>query len=190
MLRQTGVVHPAFLFVAGGRLSQAELSAARIDGHVVEMGDAYVPADLVETADVRASTIAPLVQLGTAASGPTAAWIHGAGATPPAIHHVRRCVERRLRAVTSARLVFHDTVLPASDVQMLGGIPVSTPQRTMLDLATSLHRDPRVRTWMERLALACPDTPTDALVALRGTMRVPGSRAGIAALERLALRTR
>ena len=190
MLRQTGVVHPAFLYVPGDRLSQSELSAARIDGHVVEMGDAYIPADLVETADVRASTITPLVQPGTAASGPTAAWIHGAGDTPPAVHHVKRCVERRLRPVTSARLVFHDTVLPSSDVRMIGGIPVSTAARTMLDLATTLHRDPRVRIWMDRLALACPEAPADAVTALRDMKRVPGSRAGIAALERLAVRTR
>jgi hypothetical protein len=171
-------------------LSQPELSAARIDGHVVEVGDAYVPADLVESADVRASAVATLVQPGAAASGPTAAWIHGAGDTPPAVHHVRRCVERRLRPVTSARLVFHDTVIPASDVQVIGGIPVSTPVRTMLDLATTLHRDPRVLTWMNRLAIVCPETPEAARTALRGLRRVPGSRAGAAVLERLALRTR
>ena len=190
MLRQNGVVHPAFLYVPGEKLSLPELSAARIDGHVVEMGDAYIPADLVETADVRASTIAPLVQPGTAASGPTAAWIHGAGDAPPGIHHVRRCVQRRLRPATSARLVFHDTVLPASDICTLGGIPVSTPVRTMLDLATMLHRDPRMRAWMDRLALACPGTPADAATALRDRTRVPGSRAGLTALERLAVRTR
>ncbi|WP_337006076.1 MULTISPECIES: type IV toxin-antitoxin system AbiEi family antitoxin [unclassified Microbacterium] len=188
MLRQTGVVHPAFLYRPGGRLSQPELCAACIDGHVVELGDAYIPADLVETADVRATTIAHLVQPGSAACGPTAAWIHGAGDAPPAIHHVRRCVERRLRPVTNARLVFHDTVLPESDVVLLGGIPVSTPARTMLDLATTLHRDPRVRTWMDRLARACPTAPADAVVALQDMKRVPGSRTGMAALERLAVR--
>ena len=183
-------MHPAFLYVPGERLSQPELSAARIDGHVVEMGDAYVPADLVESADVRASTIAALVQPGTAASGPTAAWIHGAGDAPPAVHHVKRCVDRRIRPVTSGRLVFHDTLLPPRDLMRIGGIPVSTPTRTMLDLATTLHRDPRVLTWMDRLAVVFPDAPEGARSALRGMRRVPGSRAGSAVLERLALRMR
>ncbi|MFF1541604.1 type IV toxin-antitoxin system AbiEi family antitoxin [Microbacterium sp. NPDC058269] len=183
-------MHPAFLYVPGDRLSQPELSAARIDGHVVEVGDAYVPADFIEGPDVRASGIAALVQPGTAASGPTAAWIHGAGDAAPAVHHVKRCVERRIRAVTSSRLVFHDTMVPPSDVQLIGGVRVSTPVRTMLDLATTLHRDPRVLIWMDRLALVFPDVPEAAADTLRGMNRVPGSRAGSAVLERLALKKR
>lgn len=183
-------MHPAFLYVPGERLSQSELSAARIDGHVVEVGDAYVPADLIEGPDVRASTIATLVRPGTAASGPTAAWIHGAGDAPPAVHHIRRCVERRIRAVSSSRLVFHDTVVPSSDLQQIGEVLVSTPMRTMLDLATTLHRDPRVLTWMDRLAIVFPEAPEAAGDALRGMSRVPGSRVGSAVLERLSLKKR
>lgn len=183
-------MHPAFLYLPGGRLSQSELSAARLDGHVVEVGDAYVPADLVEGPDVRAGAVAALVKAGTAACGPTAAWIHGAGDAPPGVHHVRRCVERRLRPMTSARLIFHDTMLPAVDVAVVGGIPVTTPARTMLDLSTTLHRDPRVLTWMSRLDAACPGSTEAAATALRARQRVPGSRVGLAALERLAVRTR
>jgi hypothetical protein len=183
-------MHPAFLYLPGTRLSQAELSAARIDGHVVELGEAYIPADLVESADARASTLAPLVRPGTAASGPTAAWIHGAGDAPPAVHHVKRSADRRLRPRTSGRLVYHDTLLAASDLQVLGGIAVSTPQRTLLDLAVTLHRDPRVLPWMDQLARVFPGLATEAAAALRTLRRVPGSRAGTAALERLAVRTR
>lgn len=183
-------MHPAFLYLPGGRLSGAELSAARIDGHVFDIGDAYVPADLVESADVRASAIAPLVRAGTAASGPTAAWIHGAGDSPPAVHHVKRSVDRRLRPHTSSRLVFHDTLLPASDWQLIGGIAVSTPTRTMIDLATGLHRDPRVLPWMIRLTEILPGLPGQAASELRALRRVPGSRAGIAALDRLDVRMR
>lgn len=183
-------MHPAFLYLPGGRLSQAELSAARIDGHVVEVGEAYVPADLIETPDVRASAMAPLVRAGTAASGPTAAWIHGAGDAPPAVHHVKRAVHRRLRPRTSGRLIYHDALLGASDLQLIGGITVSTPQRTLLDLATALHRDPRMLTWMERLSCVFPGLASETAVVLRTMRRVPGSRVGTAALERLAVRTR
>lgn len=183
-------MHPAFLYLPGGRLSLAELSAARIDGHVFEIGEAYVPADLVETPDVRASSIAPLVRPGTAASWSSAAWIHGAGDAAPSVHHVKRSVDRRLRAHTSARLVFHDSLLAASEWQSIGGIAVSTPLRTMLDLATNLHRDPRVLRWMHGLAQVFPELPGDSATALQALCRVPGSRAGIAALERLALRTK
>ena len=183
-------MHPAFLYLPGIRLSPAELSAARIDGHLVEVGEAYVPADLVETAAVRAGAMAPLIRSGTAASGPTAAWIHGAGDAPPSIHHVKRSVDRRLRPHANSRLVFHDTLLPASDLQLIGGIAVSTPVRTMIDLATTLHRDPRVRPWMDQLARVFPGLAAEAATVLRALQRVPGSRAGLAALERLAVRTK
>ncbi|WP_223624767.1 type IV toxin-antitoxin system AbiEi family antitoxin [Microbacterium sp. EST19A] len=182
-------MHPAFLYLPGSRLSPAELSAARIDGHVIDLGEAYVPADLVETAEVRASTLASLVRPGTAASGPTAAWIHGAGDAPPAVHHVKRSADRRLRPQTSGRLVFHDTLLAASDQQMIAGIAVSTPVRTLLDLATTLHRDPRVLPWMDHLARVFPGLASEAAASVRSLRRVPGSRAGLAALERLVVRT-
>lgn len=182
-------MHPALLFVPGERLSLSELSAARLDGHVVEIGDAYIPADLLESADVRASAIAGLVRRGTAAAGPTAAWIHGAGDAPPAVHHVQRASQRRLRPQPSRRVVFHDSALGASDVVHLGGIDVASPLRTMLDLAIGLHRDPRLRPWIEGLALVHPTLVTEARTALQARERVPGSRMGRAVLERLALRT-
>ncbi|QNA92674.1 MULTISPECIES: type IV toxin-antitoxin system AbiEi family antitoxin [unclassified Microbacterium] len=183
-------MHPAFLYLPGERLSQSELSAARIDGHVVEMGDAYVPADLVEAPDVRASSIAALIRPGTAASHQTAAWVHGAGDAPPAVHHVKRSIDRRIRLGTSSRLVFHDTVLPAADIATVGGIAVSRPVRTMLDLATTLHRDPRVLVWMHRLAIVFPDVADAAADALHELRRVPGSRAGLSALRRVSVRRR
>lgn len=183
-------MHPAFLYLPGGRLSQPELSAARLDGHVVEVGDAYVPADLVESAEVRASTVSAFVQPGTAACSQTAAWIHGAGDAPPNVHHARRCVERRLRPATSHRLVFHDTMVPEDDVRTIGGVPVTMPTRTMLDLATTFHRDPRVLPWMELLAVAIPGAAEAAVARLQDRQRMPGRRAGLALLERLVLRTR
>lgn len=182
-------MHPAFVYLPGSRLSPAELSAARIDGHVIDLGDAYVPADLVETAAVRAGTLASLVRPGTAAAGPTAAWIHGAGDAPPAVHHVKRSADRRIRPRTSARLVFHDTLLAVSDLQLIGGIAVSTPVRTLADLATTLHRDPRVLPWMDQLARVTPGLASEAAASLRSLRRVPGSRVGVAALDRLAIRT-
>ncbi|KYJ99072.1 hypothetical protein [Microbacterium sp. CH1] len=181
-------MHPALLYLPGSRLSRPELCAARLDGHVVEIGDAYIPADLPESADVRASSIATLIQDGAAACGPSAAWIHGARDEPPTVHHARRCVERRVRPRVHARVIFHDTRLPRTDVELLGGIAVSTPVRTMCDLATSLHRDPRVLPWMQALAQAHPEALDDAIASLRTRSRVPGSVSGLAALERLVRR--
>lgn len=182
-------MHPALLYVPGRRLSLSELSAARLDGHVVELGDAYIPADLTESADVRASSIAPLVRPGTAAAGPSAAWIHGAGDTPPAVHHIRRSVPRRVRPQLSGRVIFHDGPLGEEEVVRLGDIDVSTPLRTMLDLATGVHRDPRLREWIDHLAHVQPSLVAESIDAMADWNRVPGSRIGRSVLERVALRT-
>jgi hypothetical protein len=182
-------MHPALLYVPGRRLSLSELSAARLDGHVVELGDAYIPADLSESADVRASSIARLVRPGTAAAGPTAAWVHGAGDAPPAVHHIRRSVPRRVRPQLTNRVIFHDGPLSEGEIVRLGDIDVSTPLRTMLDLATGVHRDPRLREWIEHLAYAHPSLVAESIDAMADWNRVPGSRIGRSVLERVALRT-
>ncbi|UUT35391.1 hypothetical protein [Microbacterium elymi] len=48
-----------YLYFVGERLSQAELSAACLDGHLVELGDGYMPADAVETVALRAGSLPP-----------------------------------------------------------------------------------------------------------------------------------
>ncbi|MBO0979081.1 hypothetical protein [Microbacterium sp. SD291] len=183
-------MHPAFLYLPGDRLTLPELTAARLDGDVVEMGEGYVPADLVEAASIRAGALARLIAPGTAASDATAAWIHGAGDAPPSPHHVRRAVGHRIRAQSHQRLVFHDTFVPASDLVLVGGIPVTTARRTLADLALGVHRDPSCLPWVRALAAAAPDAVVEASHALRAMTRVPGTRAGLAALEAAAVRTR
>jgi hypothetical protein len=183
-------MHPAFVYLPGDRLTLPELSSARLDGHVVELGEGYIPADLVEGPALRARMIAGLVPAGTAASGPTAAWIHGAGDTPPTPHHVHRAVERRFRPDPDHRLIFHDTRVPASDVQLLGGVLTTTPVRTMVDLALTTTRDPRMLVWMRLLAAESPPLVEEAERSLSARTRVPGSRGALATLERLRLRRR
>ncbi|MFJ4996953.1 type IV toxin-antitoxin system AbiEi family antitoxin [Microbacterium sp. NPDC088619] len=183
-------MHPAFLYLPGVRLTIPELSAARIDGHLVDLGEGYIPADLIETPSARAAAIATLVPVHTAASGPSAAWIHGAGDTPPARHHVRRAVSHRIRPALPPRVILHDTALARTDVVLLGGVPVMSPERTMVDLALGLHRDESLRRWMLLLAHAEPGLVRIALSELDTMIRVPGKLAGRGALERLLVRTR
>ncbi len=183
-------MHPAFLYLPGERLALSELSAARLDGHVVELGEGYIPADLVESPSARAAAVASLIPPDTAASGPTAAWIHGAGDAPPAIHHVRRAVERRIRPVIQARVTMHDTAVSASALIRVSGIPVMTPVRTMVDLALGLHRDESLRRWMVLLAAVDEQIAPEAIAAIDALSRVPGKRAGRGALERLVVRKR
>lgn len=181
------MVHPAFLYLPGHRLALPELSAARLDGHVVEMGEGYIPADLVEGPDVRAASLASLLPRDTSASGPTAAWIHGAGDRPPSRHHVHRAVAHRLRPPQDARIVFHDVFVPASDRTLAGGVSVTTPVRTLCDLALALHRDPALLPCLRSLATLAPGLLGDAHERIVCAGRVPGARRALSTLQRLVV---
>ena len=177
-------MHPALFYLPGDRLMQPELSAARLDGHVVEMGEGYIPADVVEGPAARAAALRSLILPGMAASGPSAAWIHGAGDRPPSPHHARRAVERRLRPSVTARLVFHDSQLAPGDVMQIGGMSVSIPLRTLIDLALGIHREPALAFWATALAEVSPELIPAAAEELNALNRVPGTRAAMAWLAR------
>ncbi|MFY9714659.1 MAG: type IV toxin-antitoxin system AbiEi family antitoxin [Microbacterium sp.] len=172
-------MHPALFYLPGDRLMQPELSAARLDGHVVEIGEGYIPADVVEGPEARAAGLRSLIQVGMAASGPSAAWIHGAGDRPPSPHHARRAIDRRLRPPVTARLVFHDSRLAPGDVVQIGGMAVSSPLRTMIDLALGIHRAPAFAVWATALADVFPELVVAAAQELRVLNRVPGTRAAL-----------
>ncbi|MCI1018157.1 hypothetical protein HWD99_05930 [Microbacterium sp. C5A9] len=183
-------MHPAFLYLPGGALTEPELTAARLDGDLFDIGEGFIPADLVEAPGTRAASIATLIPTDTAASGPTAAWIHGAGDAPPAIHHVRRAVERRIRANLPARVILHDTSVPPAELVRLGGVLVMSPARTMVDLALGLHRDESLLRWIVLLAELDATLVRTAVEHVDRLARVPGTRAARAALVRTELRTR
>lgn len=139
-----------YLFFAGDRLSSAELSAARLDGDVVEVGEGYMPADAVETAWLRAASLAPLVGDALAVTHLSAAWVYGALAEPPARHTVQRAVARRLHHVIGRRIRYRDPRIDDIDLVRIAGVPVTAPARTLADLA----RTPDPQCQYAALALA------------------------------------
>lgn len=123
-----------FLYLAGDRLSHPELMAARLDGDLVEVGDAYMPADAVETPGLRAGSLRAVCGGHFALTHEAAAWVHGALEDPPAHLNVQRCTPVRTQRVLDRRLRYRDLLLPESDRTVLGGVAVSIPERTLLDL--------------------------------------------------------
>lgn len=124
-----------FLYFADDRLSQAELTAACLDGDLVGVGDAYIPADAVETAALRAGSLARILRDTLAATHLTAAWIHGALPLPPARHTVQRAVGRRLHLTPARWVVYRDRAVPPHDLQLIGGVRVTDTVRTIVDLS-------------------------------------------------------
>jgi hypothetical protein len=124
-----------FLYFTDDRLSRAELSAACLDGDLVELGEAYIPADAVETAALRAGSLARTLGDSLAATHLTAAWIHDALPLPPARHTVQRAVARRVHLMPDRQVIYRDLAVAADDLQLIGGVRVTSPVRTLIDLA-------------------------------------------------------
>lgn len=129
-----------FLYFPGERLSLAELSAARMDGHVVELGEGYIPADAIESREMRAASLERLLGERLAAALETAAWIHGAIDEPPARHSVCRAVPERVGDLLGRRAAFVDLVLREGDLLRVGAVRVTSRARTLADLARHAGR--------------------------------------------------
>lgn len=173
-----------FLYYAEDRLSLAELSAARLDGDVVELGDAYIPADAVETPALRAGSLRDILGVTLAATHLSAAWIHGATPQPPTRHTVQRAVERRLHHVMGRRFVYRDVAVADDDLLLLGGVLVTTAVRTLADLARvddTAHREAMLSLAAERPGLA-----RDAARWLDEHRPLPRCRPAMAVLSQLA----
>ncbi|MFT4220376.1 MAG: hypothetical protein QM611_07675 [Microbacterium sp.] len=124
-----------YVYFAHAGLSPAELSAARLDGHLVELGEGYIPADAVETPALRAASLTPILGDLLAATHSSAAWVHGALDAPPRRHTVQRAVDHRIGHVVGRGVVYRDGRLPEHDIVRIGGMAVSSPSRTLADLA-------------------------------------------------------
>lgn len=175
----------SFLYFPGEQLSYAELSAARLEGMLVELGEGYIPADAVETAALRAASLAPVLRRDAAATHQSAAWIHGVLPAPPGRHTIQRVADQRTRQRIDRRYVYRDPQLPSSDIQMMGGVAVTTPSRTVSDLARLPY--PEGDDALAAFAREDPGAVDDALQWFSRVGRVPRKRSAVARLT--ALRT-
>ncbi|GAA1988852.1 type IV toxin-antitoxin system AbiEi family antitoxin [Microbacterium pumilum] len=174
-----------FLYFVDDRLSQAELSAACLDGDLVGLGDAYIPADAVETSALRAGSLAGILGDTLAATHLTAAWIHGVLPAQPPRHTVQRAVARRLHRIPDRRLVYRDLSVDPADLVRIGGVWVTTPARTLADL--SRVDDPEHARAVVLFGVNDPGSVDRAIEWLTAHPRLPHKRAGLRVLRRCAL---
>ncbi|MBA2955388.1 DUF559 domain-containing protein [Nocardioides sp. MAH-18] len=104
----------------------------------------FVPAHLDDTLDLRIASVAKAVRPHQVVTDRTAAWLHGVDAHVYAEHDGVPAVEvcaLRWHAPTKVEGVDGRTRdLRPEDVMMLGGVRVTTPLRTALDLGCCLRR--------------------------------------------------
>ncbi|MBF4624431.1 type IV toxin-antitoxin system AbiEi family antitoxin [Clavibacter sp. VKM Ac-2872] len=119
-------------------LPLAELCSARLDGEVYEVDACYSPVDELASPWLRAAALAAQVPSRLIAERSTAAWVHGAVRTPPRTHEycvdsVARCHPPALRNVRIREVVLHER-----DTTTLAGLRVTTPLRTLCDIARTV----------------------------------------------------
>ncbi|MEP9385067.1 type IV toxin-antitoxin system AbiEi family antitoxin domain-containing protein [Nocardioides cheoyonin] len=104
----------------------------------------YVSAHVPDSFDLRVAAVALVVADGHVVVDRTAAWLHGFNAYTPAEHELGPVVETcALRGHQPADRVGVDgrtRDLTADDILVVGGVRVTTPMRTALDLACHLRR--------------------------------------------------
>lgn len=147
--------HADRLGIARGRLHRAVTDGVLRRVH----RGVYVRSDIPDTIEQRAAATALVVAPTSVVTDRTAAWIHGVDVLTYAEHEVLPAVESCvLRTHSRTRRAGVDgrtrDLLPA-DVMKIGGLKLTTPLRTALDLGCCLER-------------------RDALGALDGFMRVHG----------------
>ncbi|MFJ6652327.1 type IV toxin-antitoxin system AbiEi family antitoxin [Microbacterium sp. NPDC091313] len=177
-----------FVYFAGARLSSAELTAACLDGDLVALGSGFVPADVAESPWLRAASLGELLGESLAAVRLTAAWVHGAIDRLPHRPCVQRAVPHRLHRLSDPRVCYHDVRLDGADLLHMGGVRVSSPARTIADLARfdDAGHPEALRAWCER----DPDAAAAAVAWLAANPRLPHGGAATRLIKGLSAEVR
>ncbi len=115
-------------------LPLAELSSARLDGELFALGEFWCPIDEIEGVPSRAIAASFLVPTRAIAERMSAAWIYGL--VPEPLRH-QFCVDVGARAHVphSPRLQLREVSCGPGETQTIAGLRVTTPLRTVVDLA-------------------------------------------------------
>ena len=116
-------------------LPEAELHAARLDGELFAVDDRFSPIDEIECAGYRARSLLPTPSSRLVAERETAAWILGATDRPPERHQVCTNIAARVRVLSEMRLDVREVVIDDSEILTVGGLRVTMPLRTAIDIA-------------------------------------------------------
>lgn len=131
---------PAVLFHS--HLPEAELHAAKLDGEVYQVDQCFSPIDEIEGCLNRAKALSLSVPTRLIAEQRTAAWIYGALTSPPRQHQFCTDIAARIRPSSLVAISVREVVIEATDLLEFHGLRVTTPLRTVIDLArTSIDFD-------------------------------------------------
>ena len=124
---------PAVLFHSD--LPEAELYAAKLDGELYPVDQCFSPIDEIDGRWNRARALLLTVPARLIAEQRTAAWVHGALSRPPRQHQFCADISARVRPSGLVAITVREVVVDASDLVDVAGLLVTTPLRTVVDLA-------------------------------------------------------
>lgn len=124
---------PSVLFHSD--LPEAELHAAKLDGEVYRVDQCFSPIDEIEECRTRARALLLTVPTRLIAEQRTAAWIYGALPSPPWHHQFCADISARVQPSGLVALTVREVVIDAGDLADIAGLLVTTPLRTVVDLA-------------------------------------------------------
>jgi hypothetical protein len=115
-------------------LPLAELCASKLDGELFGVGDGFRPVDYPDDIVARALSLSRTLTDGRIAHRETAAWI--LGATPVLVRPLPVCVHAGLSHGLDPRhgMVLGEAILRAHETFTVGGLEITTPMRTVIDL--------------------------------------------------------
>jgi hypothetical protein len=179
------------LFHGGREFSVAELSAARLDGELFAVGDAFAPVGEPIDARHRAAALLGDVPPGYTIVGRSAAWLHGAGGRCPVPVEIggpgpaSRWV-RPYRSVRTMRIRDgHRVLVPVGRLT----VPVLSPVGAVIDLAR-IVRCPADEALLAAAVRRCGADRDDLLAALDEWTRLPGKREVARRIEAASLSPR
>ncbi|WP_354496094.1 type IV toxin-antitoxin system AbiEi family antitoxin [Mycetocola sp. 2940] len=170
--------------LTSGTLPPAELAAARLDGELFAVDESWVCADEPDRFELRTTALAALLPPSASTSrlimmGLTAAWLHGATDAPPFCHEVCVRLQERAALRLPRRFLLRELAMKDADECRMGCIRVTTPVRTVFDLARRDRPGAAERFAIDALMLMFGIRPDDVASGIR----LPGRRA---AVERIA----
>lgn len=136
-------------------LPLAELSALRCDGVLVGVGSCFSPVDQPDGTGIRAIAAARGMHERMIAERMTAAWIWGARDDAPTPHQFCTDLGARVSHRIRPWLELREVILAPRDVVLVGALPVTTPERTIADIArfhprwSSLEEAIAARLWSQ-----------------------------------------
>jgi hypothetical protein len=141
--------------------------------------------DVVQGAEDRARSLGILWPDRLIAELMSAAWIWGAVSAPPAVHQLCANAGARVRPrSTTLRVSLREVVIDRRDYANVAGLEVTTPLRTVVDMARFADPfGPAEHAAMRALATIGGFTLADAARSITSRRNLPGARG---ALERLA----